>query len=218
MRRILILLAMTLLLVSTWIALTKGRVEPGESESNITHEKNIVYIHVPSAICSSICFAVLLVSGIGYLWTKSLVWDYVGAASAEVALVLATVLNVTGSIFARSFWQTWWTPSPRLVSSAILWFLCVAYMILRASIPSAQRRARLCAVFGIIAFIDVPMLYISARMIGDMHISNVSFESGWQSAAFGMAILGTLVLAASLIWLKVDILKVRGQLESEIMN
>ncbi len=218
MRRILILLAMALLVVSTCIALTIGKVEAGESEKGISVEKNIVYIHVPSAICSSICFAVLLVSGIGYLWTKSLVWDYVGAASAEVALVFATVLNVTGSIFARPFWQTWWTPSPRLVSSAILWFLCVAYMILRASIPSAQRRARLCAVFGIIAFLDVPMLYISARMIGDMHIANVEFGSAWQGAAFGMGILGTLVMAASLIWLKVDILKVRGQLESEIMN
>ncbi len=218
MRRILILLAMTLLIVSTCIALTIGRIEAGETESNITDEKNIVYIHVPSAICSSLCFTVLLVSGIGYLRTKRLVWDYVGAASAEVALVFATVLNVTGSIFARPFWHTWWTPSPRLVSSAILWFLCVAYMILRTSIPSAQRRARLCAVFGIIAFIDVPMLYISARMIEDMHISNVSFGSAWQGAAFGMAILGTLVMAASLIWLKVDILKTRGQLESEIMN
>ena len=218
MRRILILLAMGLLVVSTCIALTIGKVEAGESEKGISVEKNIVYIHVPSAICSSICFTVLLISGVGYLWTKRLVWDYVGAASAEVALVLATVLNLTGSIFARPFWQTWWTPSPRLVSSAILWFLCVAYMILRTSIPSAQRRARLCAVFGIIAFIDVPMLYISARMIGDIHIGNVEFGIAWQKAAFGMGILGTLLMAATLIWLKVDILKVRGQLESEIMN
>ncbi len=93
MRRILILSAMTLLLVSTWIALTIGRVEAGQSELNITDEKNIVYIHVPSAICSSLCFTVLLVSGIGYLWTKRLVWDYVGAASAEVALVFAHLLG-----------------------------------------------------------------------------------------------------------------------------
>ena len=197
------------------MAFTLGQVVA--TEKNITVEKNIVYVHVPSAICASLCFVVLLVAGIGYLWTNKLIWDHIGAASAEVGFVFATVLNATGSIFARPFWQTWWTPSPRLISSAVLWFLCVAYLILRASIQSPQRRPRICAVFGIIAFLDVPMLFLSARVTKDMHIANVSFESAWQGASFGLSILGTLFLAALLVWLKVDILKNKARLESELI-
>jgi heme exporter protein C len=214
MRRPLILLTLVLLVGSTWMAFTLGEVQA--TENNITVEKNIVYIHVPSAICAPLCFVVLLVAGIGYLWTNKPIWDYIGAASAEVGFVFATVLNATGSIFARTFWQTWWTPSPRLISSAVLWFLCVAYLILRASIQNPQRRARICAVFGIIAFLDVPMLFLSARVMQDMHIANVEFESVWQGAAFGLSILSILLLALLLIWLKVDILKNKARLESEL--
>jgi heme exporter protein C len=216
MRRLLILLTFALLAVSTWMAFTVGEV--AATETGITVEKNIVYVHVPSAICACLCFVVLLVAGIAYLCTGKPTWDYIGAASAEVAFVFATVLNATGSIFARPFWGYWWTPSPRLISSAILWFLCVAYLILRASIPGAQRRARLCAVFGIIAFLDVPLLLLSARLTKDIHIANVEFESASQGASFGLSILGTLLLALLLIWLKTDVLKSRAQLEEELID
>ena len=208
MRRVLLLLTAGLLLISTWSAFTLGEVVPTE--------KNIVYIHVPSAICSTLCFLVLLIAGICYLATNKPTWDYIGAASAEVGLVFSTVLNITGSVFARPFWNTWWTPSPRLISSAILWFLCVAYLILRASIQNPRYRARICAVFGIIAFLDVPMVFITARLMTDQHIANVQFESAWQIASFGLSILSFALLGALLIWLKTDILKSRTKFENEL--
>jgi heme exporter protein C len=198
------------------MAFTIGEVKGGETETAITVEKNIVYIHVPSAICTTLCFVVLLIASIGYLTTSKPNWDYLGAASAEVALVFATVLNITGSIFAYPFWNIWWTPSPRLISSAILWFLCIAYLILRASIQSPRHRARICAVFGIIAFLDVPMVFITARLMQDMHIPNIEFGSAAQGASFGLSILGIVLLGFSLIWLKTDILKTRAKLESDM--
>ena len=214
MRRILLLITFALSLVSTWMAFTVGQVVP--VEKNITFEKNIVYVHVPSAICSILCFLVLLVAGISYLVTNKPIWDYIGAASAEVAFVFSTVLNATGSIFSRPFWNTWWTPSPRLISSAVLWFLCVAYLILRANIQNPRYRARICAVFGIIAFLDVPMIFITARLMTDQHIANVEFESAWQRASFGLSILSIALLAALLIWLKTDILKSKAIFEKEL--
>lgn len=214
MRRVLLVLTLVVILISTWLAFTVGEVEA--TEKNITVEKNIVYVHVPSAICTTICFIVLLVSGIGYLATSKPRWDHVGAASAEAAFIFATVLNATGSIFARPFWNFWWRPTPRLLSSAILWFLCVAYLILRTSIQNARQRARICAVFGIIAFLDVPMVFITARLMTDQHIANVKFETGSQNAAFGLSILGIMMLASLLIWLKTDILESRYKLESEL--
>ena len=210
MRRILILLAFVLLLVSMWMALTAGQVVP--------IKRNIIYLHVPSAVCALLCFVVLFVASIGYLCTSKSLWDYVAAAAAEVALVFATVLNVTGSIFSRAEWNTWWTPSPRLIASAILWFLCVVYLILRAGIPSPPRRARVCAVFGIIAFLDVPMVIISARFIPDIHRPSSSFDSAWQSAALGLIIIAHFLLAGLLIWIKTDILKNKTKLENELVR
>ena len=209
MRRVLILLTFVLLIISTLMAFTVGQVDP--------IAKNIVYVHVPSAITTSFCLLALLVAGICYLASDKPLWDYVGAASAEVGVIFATVLNVTGSIFSRSFWNVWWTPSPRLITSAVLWFLCVVYLILRASIPDRRRRARICAVFGIIAFLDVPMVFISARFMPDMHIKSASFESAWQSVSFGLSIFGTILLASLLIWIKTGILKSKAELESELL-
>lgn len=216
MRLTLFAITFAVILASTWMAFTLGQVAGGETEAAITFEKNIVYVHVPSAICTAACFVVVLVAGIGYLRTGNDQWDRLGAASAEVALIFATVLNATGSIFARPFWGTWWTPSPRLISSAILWFLCIAYLILRASIQNPRHRARICAVFGIIAFLDVPLVFMSARLMPDHHIGNVEFESGVQSASFGLSILGIIMLAGLLIWLKTDVLKTKVRLESDL--
>lgn len=215
MRKILLFLTLILLLISTWMALTKGRIE-GPAANPDSPVRNIIYAHVPSSICSLACFAVLLVTAIGYLATGNESWDLVAAATAEVGLIFATVLNATGSIFSRAEWNTWWTASPRLVSSAVLWFLYVVYLILRSSLPgSKQRRARVCAVFAIIAFLDVPMVYISARYMPDIHQASFTFDNFWQRGAFIMGMVSTIILAAMLIWIKTDVLRIKSKLEAE---
>jgi len=208
MRRVILLSAAALLLLSMWMALTLGRIIPVE--------RNILYVHVPSSVCALLCFVVLLIVSICYLRTGKEVWDWVAAASAEAGAVFATILNVTGMIFARAEWNTWWTPGPRLITAAILWFLYVVYLILRTSIPQSQRRrAGICAVFAIIASLDVPLVIISARFIPDIHRPNFSFNSPWQTAALMLSMLATIMLAAALIWLKADILRNKTRLEQE---
>jgi heme exporter protein C len=175
-----------------WMALTLGQVEP--------IKRNIIY-------------------AIGYLYTSGTTWDQVAAASAEVGAVFATILNVTGSIFSRAEWNTWWTPSPRLVTAAILWFLYIVYLILRSSLPgSKHRRARICAVFGIIAFLDVPMVVISARFLPDIHRPSFSFDSPWQTTALILTMVSTVLLGALLIWIKTDLFKSKARLEKELIN
>ena len=216
MRRILLCLAFALFLLSMWMALTLGRIEgpPANPDSVV---RNILYAHVPSAICALLCFAVLLVASIGYLWTSKPKWDRLAAASGEVGAIFATILNATGMIFSRAEWGPWWTPSARLITSAILWFLYIVYLILRtASLPGSQhRRAQICAVFGIIAFLDAPMVYISARLIPDIHRPNFSFGSSWQRVTFVLGMVATLLLGAVLIWLRAEILKNKARLEKE---
>jgi len=204
----LLLSAFVLLLGSTWTALMIGQITPVA--------RNILYAHIPGSICALLCFIVLLVASIGYLRTARPQWDMVAAASAEVGMIFATVLNLTGMIFSRAEWGVWWTPSPRLITSGLLWFLYVVYLILRSSIRGPRYlQARVCAVFGIIAFLDVPMVLISARFVPDVHRPNFSFESDSQRLALFMGIGAMMILAAVFIWLKTDILKNQHKLEKE---
>jgi heme exporter protein C len=215
MRRLLLVITCVLLIGSMWIALTKGRIQgpPADPGSPV---RNVIYAHVPSSICSLLCFGVLLVAAVGYLYTNKDSWDRLGASAAEVGVIFATVLNLTGSIFSRAEWGPWWTPTPRLVTAAILWLLYIVYLILRTSLPgSRQRRARICAVFAIIAFLDVPMVIISARLMPDIHRASFGFTSPWQRVAFFAAMIGTSLLALLMIWLRTDILNCRAQLEEQ---
>lgn len=208
MRRLLFAMAVILLIASTWIGLTRGQIVPVQ--------RNILYVHVPNSVCALLCFVVLLAAGIAYLATGKPAWDLVAVAAGEVGFVFATVLNATGMIFSRAEWNVWWTPSPRLVTSAILWFLYAVYLILRVSFSGSRRhRARICAVFGIIAFLDVPLVYISARFIPDIHRPDFSFESAWQTAALLLGMAGTALLAGALIWLRTSVLHDSLALEEE---
>lgn len=216
MRILILIIAVVLLLGSMWIGLTVGRISgPAANPDSVV--RNIIYVHVPSSICALLCFIVLVVAGIGYLKTSRDSWDRVAIASAEIGTVLATVLNITGCIFTRAEWGPWWTATPRLISAAVLWFLYVVYLILRSSLSgSRQKIARICAVFSIIAFLDVPMVIISARFMPDMHRASFDFDSPWQRIAFFMGMISTALLAAFFIWFRASILKVKDTLEQEL--
>jgi heme exporter protein C len=209
MRRSLFAVAFFLLIASTCIGLTEGQIVPVA--------RNILYVHMPNSVCALLCFVVLVVASVGYLATRGQTWDLVAVAAAETGLVFATILNATGMLFSRAEWNVWWTPSPRLVTSALLWFLYVVYLILRVSLPGArQRMARLCAVYGIVASLDVPLVYASARFIPDIHRPNFSLDSAWQSAALMLGMFGTMLLAAGLIWLRTSLLRSSLRLEEEL--
>ena len=208
MRLVLLMVSLLLLAVSTVLSLSKAVSE------DLVY--NIVYVHVPASISALVCFTVVFVCSIVCLIRYRPLWDHVAAASAEVGLLFAVSLNVTGSIWAHAAWGVWWTISPRLVSSAMLLFLYAAYVLLRNSFSERIKRARVAAVFGIIAFIDVPLVYISARFVEDIHRPSAGFETGWQSATFGVAILGTLLLAAGLIWLRTEMFESRMQMDEMV--
>jgi len=210
MRRYFLCLSLILLVGAAWLALSVGQVDEVV--------RNIVYFHVPSSISALSCFTLILICSIGFLASKKSAWDYLATAAAEVGLVCATILNITGMIFSHQQWGVWWTPEPKLITSAILWFLYVAYLILRSGIATARRRGQLCAVFGIIAFIDVPLVFISARVTRGNHPGNVGFASGGQWAAFGLNILAVALLSAMLIWLRYDILKGKSQMEQQLFS
>lgn len=107
-------------------------------------------------------FFLVCVSGVTYLKTRSRHWDAVVGAAAEAGVVLSGLALVSGSIWARHSWGVWRTWGPRLTTTAILWFLYAGYLVLYKMDMPRERQANLCAMVGIVAFVDAPLVFLSA--------------------------------------------------------
>jgi heme exporter protein C len=131
--------------------------------------QRLFYFHVPSAWVAYLAFALVLVGSVAYLWKRSLQWDLLAHAAAEIGVVFTTITLVTGSIWGRAVWGTWWTWDARLTTTLLLWFIYAGYLMLRAYAGERERAARYCAVLGIIGFVDVPLVHMSVRWWRTLH-------------------------------------------------
>jgi heme exporter protein C len=131
--------------------------------------QRIFYFHVPSAISAFVAFFIVFIANCAYLVTRRPKWDWLGVAGAEVGVACCTVVLITGPIWARPVWGIWWTWDARLTSTFILWLLYISYLLLRGLLEDPQRRATLSAIFGIFAFLDVPLVYVSNRLWRTQH-------------------------------------------------
>lgn len=132
-------------------------------DKNLGIVQKIFYIHFPVAIVPYFAFFVVFVCSILYLKTRDRKWDKIAYASAEIGLVIDTALLVTGTIFNKPTWGVWWVWEPRITTSLIMWLLYAGYLMLHFSVGDIERRPRLTAVFGIVAFISVPISFMSIR-------------------------------------------------------
>lgn len=138
--------------------------------------QKIFYLHLPVAICTFIACLTSFAASVGYLSQKCRRCDDLADASAKVAVGLCTIVLATGMIWGKSAWGSWWTWSPRLTFSLVLWLLYVVYLMIRASIESSNRRGTVAAVYGVIAFLDVPLVFLSVRLMPDIHPNNIQLE------------------------------------------
>ncbi|HEX2712680.1 MAG TPA: cytochrome c biogenesis protein CcsA [Candidatus Acidoferrales bacterium] len=131
--------------------------------------QRIFYFHVPSAWTAFVAFLIAFVANIAYLLRRTPPWDWLAVSAAEVGLAFCTVVLVTGPIWAKPVWGIWWTWDARLTSTFVLWVLYVSYLLLRTLVADPERRAVVSAVFGIFAFLDVPLVYLSIRLWRTQH-------------------------------------------------
>jgi heme exporter protein C len=131
--------------------------------------QRIFYFHVPSAMSAFIAFFIVFIANAAYLVTRKPQWDWLGVAGAEVGVACCTIVLITGPLWARPVWGIWWTWDARLTSTFILWLLYIAYLLLRGLLEDSQRRATLSAIFGVFAFLDVPLVYLSNRLWRTQH-------------------------------------------------
>ena len=143
-------------------------------EQSMGPVQKIFYLHLPVAINTFIACMIVFIASVGYLWHRTMWWDDLAAAAGKVAAVYCSVVLLTGMVWGKSAWAHWWTWSPRLTFSLVLWLLYMIYLMIRPSIESPRRRALVCAVYGIAAFVDVPLVYLSTKLMRDIHPSSIT--------------------------------------------
>jgi heme exporter protein C len=131
--------------------------------------QKIFYLHAASAWAGMDAFFVCFIANLLYVWKRNQKFDWVAVSATEVGLAFTTVVLITGPIWAKPAWGIWWTWDARLTSTFVLWLLYVSYLLLRSLIEEPDRRALLSSIFGIFAFLDVPLVYGSIRWWRTQH-------------------------------------------------
>ena len=139
------------------------------TERTMGDVQRIFYFHVSTAWVGMLAFVIVFIASIAFLHSQERKWDRLALSSAEIGVVFMTMALITGSLWAKPTWNTWWTWDPRLTTSAILWTIYVVYLVLRGAIEEPLQRARLSAIFGIIGFIDVPIVFMAVRWWRTIH-------------------------------------------------
>ncbi|MCC6907774.1 MAG: cytochrome c biogenesis protein CcsA [Phycisphaerales bacterium] len=168
-------------------------------EETMGDVQKVFYIHLPAAINTFVACFVVFIASVMYLLQRRSWWDDLGFAAAKVAVLLASIVLLTGMIWGRSAWGAWWQWTPRLTFSLILWLLYVVYLMIRPSIESSQRRALICAVYGVIAFMDVPLVWLSTKLLPDIHPKSISMAPEMRLTLLAWFVPMTMLAAGLLV-------------------
>lgn len=161
---ILDIVTVILLSVATWMVLFYA-----PTEATMGPVQRVFYFHVAAGWVGMLSFLAAAIAGIAYLSTKSRNWDTVSLAAVEVGVVFIFITIISGSIWARPIWNTWWTWDPRLTTATVMQLIYLAYLMLRQGIEDPDRRARFGAVYTILGFVSVPLTFFSARLLRTIH-------------------------------------------------
>lgn len=194
-----ILPPITFLVMATALYLVFQYVPTDEAQGIV---QRIFYFHVPIAIMTYCSVGTVAVCSALYLWRGDAVWDRVAHAGGELAVFFCSLVLITGPIWAKPIWGTWWTWDARLTATLILWLIYAAYLMLRSVTPGVQG-ARYAAVLGIVGAVDVPIINRAVywwRTIHPAVIVNRDGGSGLQDPSMQLA-LGVSFAAFFLLFL-----------------
>jgi heme exporter protein C len=185
--------------------------------------QRVFYFHVSAGWVGALAFLTTAVCGGIYLARGDRRWDSVALASVELGVVFTLVNIVTGSIWARPAWNTWWTWDPRLVTATVMELIYIAYVMLRQGIEDPDRRARFGSVYGIIGFLSVPVTFLSIRLFRTIHPVVIGSGDPTAEGAFDMtprmlqafmfSLLTFTVLYVTLLWHRVRLQSLTDHVE-----
>ncbi len=148
--------------------------------------QKVFYFHVAAGWTGMLGFLLAAVAGIVYLRTHDHKWDHLGLAGVEIGLVFMLINIVTGMIWARPIWNTWWTWDPRLTTATVMELIYAAYLMLRQGIEEPERRARFGSVYAIVGFLSVPLTFLSIRIFRTIHPVVIGSNDPTAEGAFDM--------------------------------
>jgi heme exporter protein C len=190
--------------------------------------QKVFYFHVASGWVGMLSFLFAAIAGILYLIKKTKIWDLVGVAAVEIGIIFIFITIVTGSIWARPIWNTWWTWDPRLTTATIMELVYIAYIMLRQGIDDPERRSRFGAVYAIVGFISVPLTFFSIRIFRTIHPVVIAGSDPSAVGTFDMipsmfqtmmvSIVGFSILFIDLVWHRIRLGKLANQVEELKFN
>lgn len=172
---------LTMLAVTAAILMAAGQYAiwvyaPEEATMGLIQK--VFYFHLPLAWWAFAAFLGVCVASIMVLLTKRDVWDVWAGVLAEIGVLFCTLALITGSIWGRAAWNAWWTWDPRLSTTLVMWFVYCGYLVLRAGGVGGGQAVRVRAVLGIVAFLDVPLVFVSARLWRSIHPAVFASKGG----------------------------------------
>jgi heme exporter protein C len=185
----------------------------------------ILFFHVPTAWLATLAFLISAINSIQYLRTQKVRFDFWASSAAQIGIIFAALATVTGSIWAKKIWQSYWNWDPRETSIFILLLIYAAYFALRSAIDVHEQKAKLAAVYSIIAFITVPFfIFIIPRVYESLHpdpLINPEGKikmDGRMLQVFLGSLFGFTILFYWMLKIKVDTLKIKLRMEEKSLN
>ncbi len=140
--------------------------------------QKILYVHAPAAWVAFLAFGVVALVSVVYLWLRDDRLDRIAESSAEVGVVFTTVVLITGPLWGKPVWGTYWTWDARLTLTLFLWFVYVGYLLLRGAVEDPAMRARYSAVLGILGALLIPFIHLSVYLFRTLHPLPVLMKPG----------------------------------------
>jgi heme exporter protein C len=182
--------------------------------------QKILYVHPPLAFAAYAGFALTALGGAFFLWRGDEAWDHLARAAAEVGVLFCTLVVVTGPIWAKGTWGRWWSWDLRLTITLLLWFVYLAYLLLRSFTEGNERAARFAAVYGIAGLAVIPLNYFALDLAGgrsmhpeNLQRSNLGAGMGWP---FALGALVCLVAFAHLLARRIEVEALRSALAERV--
>ena len=191
-------------------------------EETLGLPQKIFYVHLPLAWWALMSFFLVFLGSIAYLWRRNPAADRLCAAAAETGVLLSGLALVTGMLWARRSWGVWWTWDPRLTTTLIMWFIYAGYLVLRGLDLPQHRRNVVCAVVGIVAFLDVPLVFLSARIWRSIHPAVFGNKGGGLEPEMRLTVIACVIsfglLWAGLVWIRKRQLDLAARLDALQQN